>query len=576
MVIVKFPGLEGGREPAPLLALCMSTYTSEPGTRLAGRYRLVDQIAAGSGWTMWKAMDETLARPVSVLTFAPGFPRIPEVVTAARAASRLTDPRLAQVFDVEDSGDQAFVVMEWVSGDTLADLLADGPLDPGRACALIADAARALAGAHGAGQAHLRLTPQSLRWTRSSGVKITGLGIDAALAGNGLTGQAAADPALTDTRDLAALLYAALTGYWPGEGYEGLPHAPRSDGMVCTPRQVSADVPSAIDALVCRGLLQRTARQGPPIVTPGTFADALAGVAPPVPLPEPAPPASRGSFDPFGAGPGYPAGPGYRGSGYPDSRRPDSGYPGRNGYPPDPNDPSAWAMPQRHGGTPYQRRPSAERSVVSRAVVSVVIVLVLAAVATTAWVISNSMHKSTPGQAAIKPPGKASSAPTVTSTVLKPVGADSFNIFGTDNEDAVGAPNAIDGNAGTFWHTDFYVGNSKFGGLKQGTGLIIDMGQQVRLSQVEVRFGTVCCTTAEIYLGNSNVMSKTALQNFTMVAPSATAFGDHVYKTSGQATGRYVLIWLTNLPPQQGGPANQFQARIYNVVVRGTAVSGAG
>ena len=183
----------------------MSTYTSEPGTRLAGRYRLVDQMAAGSGWTMWKAMDETLARPVSVLTFAPGFPRIAQVVTAARAASRLTDPRLAQVFDVEDGGDHAapggnagtplYVVMEWVGGETLTDLLADSPLDPARACALVADAARALAGAHAAGQAHLRLTPETLRWTRSSGMKITGLGIDAALAGDGLTAAAASDPA---------------------------------------------------------------------------------------------------------------------------------------------------------------------------------------------------------------------------------------------------------------------------------------------------------------------------------------------------------------------------------------------
>jgi hypothetical protein len=551
----------------------MSTYTSEPGTRLAGRYRLVDQIAAGSGWTMWKAMDETLARPVSVLTFAPGFPRIPEVVTAARAASRLTDPRLAQVFDVEDGGGQAFVVLEWVSGDTLTDLLADGPLDPARACALVADATRALAGAHGAGQAHLRLTPQSLRWTRSSGVKITGLGIDAALAGNGLTSQAAVDPALTDTRDLAALLYAALTGYWPGEEYEGLPHAPMSDGIVCTPRQVSADVPSAIDAVVCRALLQRAARQGPPIVTPSTFADALAGVAPPVPLPEPAPPISQSSFDSFGAGPGYPG-----------SEYPGSGYPGGNGYPPNPNDPGTWAAPQRHGGTapyqashqtPYQRRsPSAERGVASRAVVSVVIVLVLAAVAATAWVISNNLHKSSPGQAVTKPPAKASS-PTATSAVLKPVGATSFNIFGEDSEDAVDAPNAIDGKPSTFWHTDFYKGNSKFGNLKQGTGLILDMGQQVRLSQVRVRFGATCCTTAEIYLGNSNAMSNGALSNFTLVGQSATAFGDYTYRISSQATGRYVLIWLTDLPPQQGGPSNQYQARIYNVVVRG-AVSGAG
>ena len=99
----------------------MSTYTSEPGTKLAGRYRLVDHVSAGNGWTLWKAIDETLARPVTVLTFAPGFPRVPEVVTAARAASRLTDPRLAQVFDVEDNGESAYVVMEWLAGQTLTE-----------------------------------------------------------------------------------------------------------------------------------------------------------------------------------------------------------------------------------------------------------------------------------------------------------------------------------------------------------------------------------------------------------------------------------------------------------------------
>ena len=155
----------------------MSTYTSEPGTRLAGRYRLVDQMVTGNGWTLWKAIDETLARPVSVLTFAAGFPRIPQVVTAARAASRLTDPRMAQVFDVEDGGGQAYIVLEWVGGDSLTDLLdAGGPLDPARACSLIFDASRAIAGAHALGQAHLRLTPDTLRWTRGSGIKITGAG----------------------------------------------------------------------------------------------------------------------------------------------------------------------------------------------------------------------------------------------------------------------------------------------------------------------------------------------------------------------------------------------------------------
>src|SRR3984957_7187060 len=157
----------------------MSTYTSEPGTRLAGRYRLVDQTSAGTGWTYWKATDETLARAVTVLTFAKGFPRITETVTAARAASRLNDSRFAQVFDVEDGGEIASVVLEWVRGESLTDLLAEGPLDPRRASTVVTDAARAIATAHRAGQAHLHLQPSCVHWTPGGGVKIRGLGIDA-------------------------------------------------------------------------------------------------------------------------------------------------------------------------------------------------------------------------------------------------------------------------------------------------------------------------------------------------------------------------------------------------------------
>jgi hypothetical protein len=122
----------------------MTTYASAPGTRLGGRYRLEDRIAAGAGWDAWKAIDETLARAVTVFTFASGFPRVGDVVTAARAASRLTDPRLAQVFDVEDDWEHAYIVMEWAAGDTLGDLLSQGPLEPYRAARMIAEVAGAL------------------------------------------------------------------------------------------------------------------------------------------------------------------------------------------------------------------------------------------------------------------------------------------------------------------------------------------------------------------------------------------------------------------------------------------------
>src|SRR5215475_1636411 len=128
----------------------MSTFISEPGTRLGGRYRLEDRISASGGWSAWKAIDETLARAVTVFTFAPGFPRIREVVTAARAASRLNDSRLAQVFDVEDDWDRAYIVMEWAVGDTLDDLLTAGPLDPQRGAGIVAEAAAVVATAHAA------------------------------------------------------------------------------------------------------------------------------------------------------------------------------------------------------------------------------------------------------------------------------------------------------------------------------------------------------------------------------------------------------------------------------------------
>jgi serine/threonine protein kinase len=554
----------------------MSTYISEPGTRLAGRYRLVDQMLTGNGWTLWKAIDETLARPVSILTFAQGFPRIPQVVTAARAASRLTDPRMAQVFDVEDGGGQAYIVLEWVGGESLTDILdAGGPLDSARACSLISDAARAVAGAHALGQAHLRLTPDTLRWTRGSGIKITGLGIDAALAGDGLTAAAAQDPSLADTTALAALLYAALTGYWPGEEPTRLPAAPVSDGVVCTPRQVSADVPSALDSVVIRALLQRPTRQGPPIQSPAEFADALAAVAPPAPLPEPAPPApagyqSRGGYD------------GYGGT-----------------YGPDPNNPDSWAVPGPgpSGTAPYQSQPpSAQfpaagyaggqypggKRGTSRGPMVAVIVLVLIVIAVLVWAVGfRKSGPPTPTGGA--QPSTSASAPAGSCTVLTPASVSTFNIYGKppgNTENQTTAPAAIDNSLSTAWSTSYYFNHPNLGGLKPGTGLLIDMGKQVRLSQVDVLFASQGSTTASIYLGNNAAMSENALSDFTLVSPSATATGDHKFPVSSQATGRYVLIWLTSLPqlpkppPGQSSSNTYFEGEIFNVVVRGSASSG--
>jgi len=529
----------------------MSTYTSQPGTRLAGRYRLVDQVSEGAGWTYWKATDETLARSVTVLTFAAGFPRVTETVAAARAASRLGDPRFSQVFDVEDAEDLAYVVLEWVVGESLLDMLSEGPLDPPRAAALITEAARAIATAHEVGLAHLRLDPACLHWTPGGGVKIAGLSIDAALAGPALiAADGGGDPQLTDTQDLARLLYAALTGYWPGDPASAgsapglLPLAPEDGGIPCAPRQVSAGVPAGVDDVTCRALFQQPNRHGPALSTAAMFADALADAAPPLPLPVP---------------PGGMAAPG----GTPATR----GY----GYPPDgtadpypPAEAAARIPRPRTGG----RKPPAQRSAAARAVVSAGIVLVLVVIGAAAWSVSRSLHRS----AVPAPPRSQSSSPAAAAaaSLVKPVSVSVYNPLGSPgDDDPADAGNAIDGSTSTAWHTSYYF-SPVFGNLKKGTGLILDLGKQVRLSQVEVQFGAQCCTHVQIELGNSSTSTAAALSTFTVLQSSATAANSTTFNVTKQATGGYLLIWLTDLPPMADNPG-RFETLVYNVVVHGFA-----
>ncbi|MFD0801502.1 protein kinase family protein, partial [Streptomonospora algeriensis] len=257
----------------------MSTFMIEPGARLAGRYRLDSQVSRTAGATLWKATDETLARLVAVWTFAEGFPRTSEVVRAARATSRIADSRVTQVFDADDSGPTPYVVEEWVAGQSLADLLAQGPLEPERAAGLVAEAAETLATAHAAGLYHLNLTPGKLIWSLGGAVKVTGIGVDAALRGVG-----ADNPAAADAQGLGRLLYAALTAHWPAEARNGLPAAPLVAGAPCQPVQLNSGVSQYLNDLVCRSAFLAPLHGGA-LSSAREVTDALANVPRMVPLP---------------------------------------------------------------------------------------------------------------------------------------------------------------------------------------------------------------------------------------------------------------------------------------------------
>jgi hypothetical protein len=240
---------------------------------LGGRFRLDERIGTGgtsAEFSLWKGTDRLLSRPVTIHLLPSGIPVPPGVTEAVRAAAKVSDPRLATIYDTDFSTECPYIVSEWTPGTHLEDLVLSGLPTPALAAAMIADAADALAVAHQAGRPHLRLTPHSLRWDRGSGLKITGLGLDAALYG-ALYG-------LDDTRALACMLYALLTGYWPGQNATALPAAPLYKGRICTPRQVRAGVPALLDAITYRALRGEAPDAPARPLTLSGFALALHGV----------------------------------------------------------------------------------------------------------------------------------------------------------------------------------------------------------------------------------------------------------------------------------------------------------
>jgi hypothetical protein len=514
----------------------MSTFISEPGTKLGGRYRLEDRVAGASGWVAWKAIDEILARAVTVVTFADGFPRVEEVLTAARAASRLTDARLAQVFDVEDTWDNAYIVMEWAAGDTLDDLIAAGPVDPVAGARVIAEAADAMSVAHAAGLAHLCLTPDSLRWTSGGGVKVTGIGTDAALSGT-----TAEDPELADTRGLGRLLYALLTGLWPGPDYPALPTAPFTDGHPRRPRQVRAGVPAGLDDVTCRAM-QFAGRDGGALTTPSQLARALLAELPPEEIPPAAVPQ--------------------------DNRRSAA----RQGEERD-----FWSESAQPGRVPAReqewRESRPQRGRRSAAKTMAIVILVLVVVAGVAVAVTKLLDKSgTPAPAAVQHSG-SSSPSSSSAVVLKPVSAhgfDALNLSDTGDENDDQAANILNGTAGG-WSSQDYA-SAALGDLKAGTGLILDMGQTVKLSSITVQFGSSAGADVQIKIGSSPTRSAQNEQSMQTVASADNAGGSYDFKATSAASGRYIVIWLTKLPPAASGGG--YAAQILSIIVRGTATSG--
>ncbi|MEU6983964.1 protein kinase family protein [Streptomyces sp. NPDC046324] len=488
------------------------------GHKLARRYRLEECVTRLDGFSSWRAVDEKLRRAVGVHLLPADHPRARSVLAAARSSALLGDPRFVQVLDAVEENDLVYVVHEWLPDSTeLTALLAAGPLEPHDAYQLVSQVSQAMAAAHREGLAHLRLTPSAVLRSSTGQYRIRGLAVNAALRGI-----SAERPQRTDTEAIGALLYAALTQRWPydSDAY-GLSGLPKGVGLLA-PDQVRAGVHRGLSEIAMRALANDGAtasRQEPPCTTPDELAKAVAAM-PRIRPPEPE----------------FPSPPDYQRTTY---------QQGTYGRP--------QARPGAAATQPVVVPPAPLESRTGRVLKWAVSALLIAALGLGSWQIADRLldqDKNKQAPQTTQPQDHEDEKEPETGKPVTIAGAQDFDPQGDGAETPSEIKNAFDGNPSTSWQTSIYYGYSNFGRLKEGVGLVLDLGTVQDVSKVEVTFQG--STSVELRTAPENAASQpTAADGFTTVASGS---GTQVALTADKPVKtRYVLVWLTDLPSSGGG-----------------------
>ena len=171
-------GVSGSRPPFPPRAL-------EAGSRL-GAYHVLSLLGRGGMGEVYRARDSRLGREVAVKLLPLELGGRPEMLARfereARMLASLNHPNVATLYGFETAGDNHFLVMELIEGETLADRLERGPIGQAEALPIFLDVARGLAAAHEKGVVHRDLKPSNVEISDHGPVKVLDFGLAKAAA----------------------------------------------------------------------------------------------------------------------------------------------------------------------------------------------------------------------------------------------------------------------------------------------------------------------------------------------------------------------------------------------------------
>ncbi|WP_067469480.1 Stk1 family PASTA domain-containing Ser/Thr kinase [Nocardia amamiensis] len=256
---------------------------------LSSRYELGEIIGFGGMSEVHKARDIRLSRDVAIKVLRADLARDPTFYLRfkreAQNAAALNHPAIVAVYDTGeaevDGGPLPYIVMEYVDGDTLRDIVrGKGPLPPRRAMEVVADVCAALDFSHKAGIVHRDMKPANIMINRSGAVKVMDFGIARAIAdsSNPMTQTAAVigtaqylSPeqargetvdARSDVYSVGCVLFEILTGEPPFTGdspiavaYQHVREDPR------LPSHVLPGVPRELDSVVLKAMSKNPANR---------------------------------------------------------------------------------------------------------------------------------------------------------------------------------------------------------------------------------------------------------------------------------------------------------------------------
>src|ERR1700676_3813886 len=182
------------------------------GTEL-GTHEILALIGVGGMGEVYKAHDTKLRRDVAIKvlpeSFARDADRLARFRREAQLLASLNHPNIATIYNIEDSNNTTYLVMELVPGETLADhLKRDGAVPVEEALVIAKQIAEALEAAHEKGIIHRDLKPANVKVTPEGKVKVLDFGLAKAFAGD----TANDDPSNSPTLSMAATMHGMILG----------------------------------------------------------------------------------------------------------------------------------------------------------------------------------------------------------------------------------------------------------------------------------------------------------------------------------------------------------------------------